>query len=244
MNILITICARGGSKGIPGKNIRPLAGKPLIGYTIDASRKFSESISSSGNIVDIELSTDSAEITAVADACGLHSSYIRPDSLAGDTVGKIDAIADILRHSESIHNRRFDFVVDLDVTSPLRTTSDICEAFSMLQADHKAINIFSVSPASRNPYFNMVERQPDGYYRQVKPLTSAVMSRQTAPVVYDMNASFYIYRREFFDLGLRGAITPRSLVYVMQHLCFDLDHPVDFDFLQYLMESGKLDFEI
>ncbi len=90
----------------------------------------------------------------------------------------------------------------------------------------------------------MVERQPDGYYRQVKPLTSAVMSRQTAPVVYDMNASFYIYRREFFDLGLRGAITPRSLVYVMQHLCFDLDHPVDFDFLQYLMESGKLDFEI
>lgn len=244
MNILVTICARGGSKGIPGKNIRPLAGKPLIGYTIEAARRFAEFASAEGCHVAVALSTDSPEIIATAAGCGLESDYRRPDSLAGDAVGKIDAITDILRHAEATSDRRFDYVLDLDVTSPLRTLDDLREAFRMLKADPQALNIFSVSDAARNPYFNMVEQQPDGYFRQVKPLPSAVMSRQSAPKVYDLNASFYIYRREFFSLGLRGAITGRSLVYPMSHICFDLDHPVDFEFLQYLIENRKLDFDI
>lgn len=242
MNILVTICARGGSKGIPGKNIRPLAGIPLIGYTINAALRFARKMKQH-NVV-IALSTDSPEIQSVAEACGLTSDYRRPDYLAGDSVGKIDAIADILRHAEATSGSRFDYVLDLDVTSPLRTIDDLTGAFDLLEKDTGALNIFSVSEASRNPYFNMVERQSDGYYRQVKPLPSTVKSRQTAPKVYDMNASFYIYRRTFFESGTDSAITPRSLIYVMDHICFDLDHPVDFDFLQYLIESETLDFEI
>ncbi len=242
MNILVTICARGGSKGIPGKNIRPLAGKPLIGYTIDIARHFAETMQPHN--VCVALSTDSAEISAVAASCGLVDDYRRPEALASDSAGKIDAISDILRHHENKTGQRYDFVLDLDVTSPLRTISDLTEAFATLQADANALNIFSVSEAGRNPYFNMVERQPDGYYRQVKQLPADVMSRQSAPAVYDLNASFYIYRRKFFDSGLHGAITPRSLVYVMQHICFDLDRPVDFEFMQYLVENNKLSFEI
>ena len=239
MNILITICARGGSKGIPGKNIKPLCGRPLIAYTIDTARQFAAQYPGT----DIALSTDSDEIRHVAHTCGLDSDYTRPESLAGDTVGKIDAIADIVRYSETQYGKRYDYVLDMDVTSPLRNLADLNAAFDLLQADAQAVNLFSVSPAGRSPYFNMVERNENGYYDRVKSVGD-VLARQAAPKVYDLNASFYFYRREFFDAGYKGAITDRSLIYEVPHLCFDLDHPIDFEIISYLMEHHKLDFAL
>lgn len=239
MNILITICARGGSKGIPGKNIKPLCGRPLIAYTIDTARQFAAQYPGT----DIALSTDSDEIRHVAQMCGLDSDYTRPGSLAGDTVGKIDAIADIVRYSETQYGKRYDYILDMDVTSPLRNLADLNAAFDLLQADAKAVNLFSVSPAGRSPYFNMVERKENGYYDKVKSVGD-VLARQAAPKVYDLNASFYFYRREFFDAGYKGAITDRSLIYEVPHICFDLDHPIDFEIISYLMEHHKLDFTL
>lgn len=240
MNILITICARGGSKGIPGKNIKPLNGKPLIGYTIDVAKRFAVE---TGNAT-IALSTDSDEIIRVASECGLKSDYKRPDYLANDTCGKIDAIKDILIYSEKQKGEIFDYVLDLDVTSPLRTLDDLKEAFKKIQTDENAVNLFSVSESGRNPYFNQVEQKVNGYYAQVKALDSTVLSRQAAPEVYDLNASFYFYKRCFFDLGYKGAITDRSLIYLMKHVCFDLDHPIDFEMLSFLLENNKLDFSL
>lgn len=240
MNIIITICARGGSKGIPGKNIKELAGRPLIAYTIDLARQFAARF---GN-TEIALSTDSEEIIGVARECGLESQYRRPDSLAGDAVGKIDAIRDVVAFYESRNGVGYDYVLDLDVTSPLRNLSDLENAFEMLKSDPEAVNIFSVSPPGRNPYFNMVEKKENGYFAQVKQPDTAVFSRQSSPVVYDMNASFYFYTRSFFEREYRGAITDRSLIYLVPHLCFDLDHPVDFEFIAYLMENKKLDFAL
>ena len=237
MNILITICARGGSKGIPGKNIKMLNGKPLIGYTIDIAKRFQEK---HGN-VEIALSTDSDEIMQVAEQCGLHSDYKRPASLGGDTVGKIDAIKDIVFYTENAKDIKYDYVLDMDVTSPLRTMQDLEEAFALMEADSNAINLFSVSEAGRSPYFNQVEKKENGYFNKVKD-AGTVLTRQSAPKVYDLNASFYIYRREFFDLGYKGAITDRSLIYLMKHTCFDLDHPIDFEIISFLLENGKLDF--
>lgn len=237
MNILITICARGGSKGIPGKNIKMLNGKPLIGYTIDIAKRFQEK---HGN-VEIALSTDSDEIMQVAEQCGLHSDYKRPASLGGDTVGKIDAIKDIVLYTENAKGIKYDYVLDMDVTSPLRTMQDLEEAFELMNADTNAVNLFSVSEASRSPYFNQVEQKENGYFNKVKD-AGTVLARQSAPKVYDLNASFYIYRREFFDLGYKGAITDRSLIYLMKHTCFDLDHPIDFEIISFLLENGKLDF--
>lgn len=238
MRILITICARGGSKGIPGKNIKALAGKPLIEYSVDVARQFKDEFKE----VDIALSTDSDEIIGVAAACGLKSDYRRPDSLAGDTVGKIDAIKDVVRFYENKNRVRYDYVLDLDVTSPLRNLTDLRNAFDILRNDQNAVNLFSVSPSGRSPYFNMVEKKENGYYAQVKQPDSNVFTRQSAPVVYDLNASFYFYRRSFFEQGYKGAITDKSLIYLVPHICFDLDHPVDFEFISYLLENKKLDF--
>lgn len=237
MNILITICARGGSKGIPGKNIKMLNGKPLIGYTIDIAKRFQEK---HGN-VEIALSTDSEEIMQVAEQCGLHSDYKRPASLGGDTVGKIDAIKDIVLYTENAKDVKYDYVLDMDVTSPLRTLEDLEEAFELMNADTNAVNLFSVSEAGRSPYFNQVEQKENGYFNKVKD-AGIVLTRQSAPKVYDLNASFYIYRRKFFDMGYKGAITDRSLIYLMKHTCFDLDHPIDFEIISFLLENEKLDF--
>lgn len=237
MNILITICARGGSKGIPGKNIKKLNGKPLIAYTIDIAKRFKEKHDN----VEIALSTDSDEIMQVAEQCGLHSDYKRPAYLGGDTVGKIDVIKDIVLYIENAKNIKYDYVLDMDVTSPLRTLEDLEEAFELMNADPNAINLFSVSEAGRSPYFNQVEQKENGYFNKVKD-AGIVLTRQSAPKVYDLNASFYIYRREFFDLNYKGAITDRSLVYLMKHTCFDLDHPIDFEIISFLLENGKLDF--
>ena len=240
MNTLITICARGGSKGIPGKNIRLLKGRPLLAYTIDIAKQFQKEYQS----VDIVLSTDSEDIKKIAEQYGIKSDYQRPEYLANDTAGKIDAINDILLFTENKNNKKYDYLLDLDVTSPLRTLDDLKSAFSKLQNDETAINLFSVNHASRNPYFNMVEKKENGYYATIKKIETVILSRQASPEVYDMNASFYFYRRAFFDLNYSGAITDHSQIYLMSHVCFDLDHPIDFDFLEFLMIENKLNFTI
>lgn len=240
MNILITICARGGSKGIPGKNIKKIGGIPLIAYTIGTANKVKQKFST----VDIALSTDSDEIMAVAAKYGLLTPYKRPETLGGDTVGKVDVIRDVLSFYEKTNGIKYDYVLDMDVTSPLRTLEDIENALNILYNDKKALNIFSVSEPNRNPYFNMVEEQESGYYSTVKSLDSGFFTRQSSPKVYDMNASFYIYRRTFFEDDNKGAITNRSLIYIVPHICFDLDHPIDFDMMSYLLENNKLDFTL
>lgn len=240
MKTLITICARGGSKGIPGKNIKLLNGLPLINYTIKVARQFQQKY----HDVTIELSTDSAEIVKVAENFGLNTTYRRPDYLAGDAVGKIDAIKDVLLWKEAIDQCHFDFILDMDVTSPLRNLTDLSDAFEIIRSNGEAINLFSVSAANRSPYFNMVELKENGFFAQVKKPEGIIMTRQSAPKVYDLNASFYFYKRSFFELGYKGAITDRSLIYEVPHICFDLDHPIDFDVISYLMENNKLDFEL
>lgn len=240
MKTLITICARGGSKGIPGKNIKQLNGKPLIYYTIQVARQFQSAFKN----VSVVLSTDSEKIMKVAEDYGLKSNYHRPEYLSGDMVGKVDAIRDVLLWKEKASDYQFDFILDLDVTSPLRNLQDLSEAFELIKREEAAINLFSVSPAGRNPYFNMVEQKKNGFFALVKQSGGLSLTRQSAPKVYEMNASFYFYRRVFFDLGYKGTITEKSLIYEVPHICFDIDRPIDFDILSYLMVNNKLDFDL
>lgn len=239
MHLLITICARGGSKGIPGKNMKMLHGKPLIAYTIAHAQRFAEETGG-----DVSLSTDSDEIRSVAASCGLSTSYVRPAALAGDDVGKEAAMRDLLRYGEERKGVRYDMLLDLDVTSPLRTMEDLRSALKLLEKDVQALNLFSVNRAHRNPYFNMVERGDGGYYCLCKKTTKPILSRQNAPQVYDLNASFYYFRRAFFDTKYTTPFTDRALIYEMPHVCFDLDEPKDFDLLEYLIKTGKLGFEL
>jgi CMP-N-acetylneuraminic acid synthetase len=238
MKILITICARGGSKGIPGKNVRILNGKPLIAYSINVAKEFCRK-----HDAVMALSTDSDEIKHAASDFGLLTDYSRPEELSTDTAGKIGTIKDLLHHEESLRKVRFDFILDLDVTSPLRTLEDLENAFNKILEIPEALNIFSVSPPNRNPYFNMVEPTPDGYCKLVKD-GLVIKSRQQAPKVYDMNASFYFYRRRFFDEGWETAITNKSLLYLVPHMCFDLDNPVDFTIMELMLRENLLDFTL
>lgn len=240
MNILITICARGGSKGIPGKNIKRINGKPLIGYSIDLTKKIKQKFNAK-----VSLSTDDEIIKQTAAELGLFTNYVRPDYLATDSAGKIDTIKDILLFEESLIGRKYDFILDLDVTSPLRTFEDIEKALKLILSKPEAENLFSVNSAARNPYFNMVEENSNGFYSLVKTNPDgSVMTRQSAPKVYELNASFYWYRRSFFELNFKSAITSKSLIYEMDHICFDLDHQIDFMFMEFLLQNDKLDFQL
>ncbi len=238
MNVLITICARGGSKGIPEKNIKKLFGKPLIDYSIKHAMEFALLPYD----IDISLSTDSHEIKKVAEISGLYTDYLRPRHLASDSAGKIEVLEHILKYEEKRHEKKYDILLDLDVTSPLRNIDDLKEALKIFLENKEALNIFSVSQPHKNPYFNVVESKDDGYCKLVKQ--SNTFSRQSAPKVYDMNASFYFYRRSFFEQKLKSSITNKSLFFLMDHICFDLDESLDFDFMEYLFSANKLDFKI
>ncbi|WP_436414232.1 cytidylyltransferase domain-containing protein [Petrimonas sp.] len=240
MSILITICARGGSKGIPGKNIKKINGKPLIYYTLRTAIEFAKDRKD----CHIILSTDSEEIKETVRSSGFFEidlSYTRPAKLASDTAGKLDVIKNVLSYAQEKNNMQYDYVLDMDVTSPLRTVRDLDDSFILMENNKSALNLFSVSTASRNPYFNMVEEQENGFVSLCKQ--GNFLTRQSAPKVYDMNASFYIYRSDFFKEKQSRVITDRSIVYEVPHLCFDLDHPIDFEFMAYLLENNKLDFD-
>ena len=237
MEILITLCARGGSKGIPRKNIRLINGRPVIDLSIQVAKSFAVKYKA-----DIALSTDDNEIKNVAANLGVANNYDRPEYLATDQAGKIETITHLLYFEENERGKKYDYILDLDITSPLRNLSDLESAFDLIKSDSKASNLFSVNPASRNPYFNMVEIQSNGYYGLVKK--GSFLTRQSAPKVYDLNASFYFYRRSFFEQDNPLTINEHSLIYVMPHICFDLDHTLDFEFMEYLLVNNKLDFKL
>jgi len=239
MNLLVTICGRGGSKGIPGKNIRRIGDKPLIACSIGIAKEFA-----SLHNADIGLSTDSLEVKKIASEYDLNTDYIRPGFLADDHAGKVDTIAHLLEHEELSREKKYDYILDLDITSPLRTLDDLKNAFETIQQDKGALNLFSVNKANRNPYFNMVEKNEFGYYSLCKKVNSTVLTRQSAPKVYELNASFYFYKRVFFEKKFKSVMTDRSLIYDMRHVCFDLDEPIDFEFLEYLILNRKLPFKI
>lgn len=238
MNLLITICARGGSKGIAGKNVKPLNGQPLLHYTLSLAIKFANKYNA-----NIQLSTDADYIKDCAKELGYSTDYVRPEWLANDAAGKVDAIRDAWEYAEKTFNKEYDYVLDMDVTSPLRTLDDLDEAFEKLMSTPEALNIFSVSHAARNPYFNIVEQHDDGFVRVVKK-DKDIKSRQQAPLVYDMNASFYFFTREFMVNQYGISTTDRSLAYVMPHICFDLDEPADFIVLSLMLEHNLLNFDL
>ena len=146
-----------------------------------------------------------------------------------------------MNYEEVSRDCTYDFVIDLDVTSPLRTVDDLISAIDILKSTEEAVNLFSVNKAHKNPYFNMVEQKEDGYYGLSKK--GNFLTRQSSPAVYEINASFYIFKRRYFD-AYNTAVTPFSLVYVMNHLCFDMDELSDFDYMEYLLTHDKLNFRL
>lgn len=224
MLTIATICARGGSVGVPGKNIRPLMGKPLIVHTIE------QALAVPG-IDRVFVSTDAEDIAEVARKAGAEVPFLRPAHLATSDAPKLAALEHLIAWVEERHGP-VGTVVDLDPTSPLRALDDITTCMAML--DDGTDVVITGYEADKNPYFNMVERKGDGRIGLVKPPEGGVVARQQAPAVYSMNASIYVWRRASLGKGLWNG---NAKLHVMpRERSVDIDEPLDFDIVELLME--------
>lgn len=220
---IATICARGGSKGLPGKNLRPFNGRPLIVHSIEQALACPD-------VSGVYVSTDDAKIAAVARAAGARVPYLRPAHLATDSAPKLPVIEHLMQHLES-EGLLIARVVDLQPTSPLREATDITQA---LQACTNAEVTVSVRLASDNPYFNLVEPGADGWFHLSKGTGS--VRRQDVPAVYALNGSIYVWQRAALAQAAQHGLWSVKLgVYVMErHKSVDIDDLEDFEYAQWL----------
>lgn len=191
MNILFTLCGRAGSKGVKGKNARDFLDVPLVWYSMANIALYMEEYAANDNI-KVVLNTDSEPLKELVKRVKdlpvtiLH----REENLAGDRVPKVAVILDCLNRAEELFSCKFDMVVDLDITSPLRTVLDVKNAIDRKCQRPEVDVVYSVAPSRRNPYFNMVKEENSFF---CKAIPSNFTTRQEAPVFYDMNASIYAY---------------------------------------------------
>jgi N-acylneuraminate cytidylyltransferase/CMP-N,N'-diacetyllegionaminic acid synthase len=226
--ILCTICARGGSKGVPNKNARIVAGQPLLAHTLHQAR-------ASGLFEAIAFSSDSAVYRELASDAGADVLVERPADLATDAAGKLPVIRHAVDSAERALGWQADIIVDLDCTSPLRLPEDVRAAVAQLR-ETNAGNVITAAPARRSPYFNLVERMPDGRVDLSKRPVSPIVRRQDAPACYDMNASIYVWRREAL-FGRDGLFHPDTGLYVMpEERSIDIDSELDFEIVSMLLE--------
>lgn len=200
-----TICfigARGGSKGVPRKNIRILGNKPLIAHTIESA--FNTEI-----FDHVIVSTEDYEIARVAKKYGAEVPFIRPKKLATDTTG----FADVMLHGIDKLQKlgyKFNIFVNRDCTVPFMQISDMRNAVKLLK-NKKCNAVYAVYKQHFNPYFNIVEKDQDGFLELCKNLKERPKSRQSAPTVYQLNGLFVYYVDKF--LKYKTPILPKSLPY-------------------------------
>lgn len=230
--ILIFIGARGGSKGVKGKNIRLLCGKPLIVYTIGQALRW-------GKAARVIVSTDSPRIARIAEDAGAEVPFLRPAVLASDAAPKGLAVRHALLQCEKMFHEQYSIVVNLDVTAPVRTGEDLDNCLRIFSR-YRPKTLFSVVSPHRNPYFNMVEKDARGKIVLCKAFKKKIVRRQDAPLVYAMNASIYFYLRDYvLHSQSVSPISDDTRVYVMNDWAsVDIDREIDFKFIEFLMREG------
>lgn len=229
---ICTITVRAGSKGVPGKNLRIVAGVPLFGHSVQQAV-------ASGLFDEVVVTTDSQEILDLAPSFGATGIVVRPPHMATDTAGKVQAIAHAVLETEARLGVRFDTSVDLDATSPLRTVDDIIAAVALFDSSD-VDSLITGTEARRNPYFNLVELQPDGTVAVSKKPDDAVLRRQDAPRSFDMNGSIYVWKR---DSLIENPVVffPSTILYEMPpERSQDIDSEYDFAVVRWLMEQKPL----
>lgn len=229
MQFVALIFARGGSKGLPGKNIRPLAGRPLLAWAIGQARAVPR-------ITRIIVSTDSEQIAAVAREWGADVPFMRPAELARDDSPEWLAwrhALDYLKESAGVYP---DAVIVVPATAPLRVPADLENCLDEF-AKGGADVVFTVTEAHRNPYFSMVKRNADGTVSLVIPPQGSVFRRQDAPVVYDITPVAYVARPEYV-MTRTGLFEGRArVVHVPPERAVDIDTLLDFRIAELLMSK-------
>jgi len=217
--ILVTVCARGCSNGVANKNIKELNGKPLICYSLDLLKK-------SKLVDDYIVSTDDQEIIAVVKNYGFDVSFKRPSELATDKVSRIDAIKHAVTWVKQNRNKDYDIVVDLGVATPLKNEQDLDASIKLL-VENNYSNVFSVTSAPKNPYYNMVEKN-NGKICKVKTLSKKITDRRDAPEVYNMNDGLNVWWNKIL-FSKEPQFNENTGIYVMPaERSIDIDRPIDF----------------
>jgi len=229
--VLCTICARGGSKGVKNKNLKLLQGKPLIAHTIEqaiASKLFEH----------IVISSDSDEIVKVAKEYGAEVFFKRSAEMSSDTAGKLSVVRDAFQRSEDYYAEEYDYLIDLDVTAPLRNIDDIINAFKQC-VNNENDNLITAMPSRRSPYFNLIEVDSDNRVMLSKTLDNAIVRRQDAPQSYDMNASIYIWKRETL-LNNNTIFLEKTGLYIMpEERSIDIDTELDYKIVEFIMDDNN-----
>lgn len=228
MKPLYIIPARGGSKGIPHKNIKPLGGRPLIAYSIDAAKAACAVYP--GYIM---LSTDDEEIADTARKCGLAVDYMRPVELATDTSASRDFMLDAMDWATE-HGIDYDCVVLLQPTSPFREAEDITGAMRLYTGEEDMI--VSVCRSDANPYYNLFETDACGNLHVCKG-DGLYTRRQDAPEVLEYNGGVYVIKPESLRAMPMGEFPVRKPYIMPQERSIDLDTPADWARAEEIMKE-------
>lgn len=229
MKILVIIPARGGSKGIPHKNIKPLNGKPLIHYTIDVARQIVTD-------KDICVSTDDPEIIKCVEDYGLKVPFVRPIELATDTAGTYEVLVHALNFYEK-QGKSYDVVLLLQNTSPFRTAGQVKNALELYKSEIDMV--VSVKETSVNPYYNCFEEDDRGYLHISKG-EGCYTRRQDVPKAYEYNGAIYVINPVSLKKKPLAKFTKR-IKYVMDDIhSVDLDNMIDWKFAEFVIKEGLL----
>ena len=226
-NSLYIIPARGGSKGIPRKNIKPLAGIPLIHYSIEVARTLADD-------EHIIVTTDDDEIAQVARETGLPVPYMRPAHLATDTAGSREVILDALDYADS-KGIVYDNVVLLQPTSPLRTAEDVEKALELYSPEVDMV--VSVVEANANPYYNCFETDATTGYLHVSKGDGRITRRQDAPRVWEYNGAVYVINPQSLRAMTMGEFTRKVPCEMPRERSIDLDTPMDWAIAEVVMNE-------
>jgi len=218
MKILYLIPARGGSKGLPGKNIKLLNGKPLINHTIDFVRSFTDDAT-------ICVSTDSDEIIKCVEKNNLKVHFKRPSNLASDTASTNDVIKHAIGYFDS-KGKSFDALILLQPTTPFRKKQDLRNMINIW--DNQLDLLVSVKESHESPYFNLFEENIKGYL--LKSKKANISRRQDAPKVYAFNGSIYIYNINSINLKNINSLK-KIKKYIMSEPIFSVDIDTEYDFI-------------
>lgn len=219
VKVIAAIFARGGSKGVPRKNVRPLAGVPLIGYAIRTAQQIPR-------VSRIIVSTDDEEIAATARTFGAEVPFMRPPHLATDTASEWLAWQHLIAHvGDAFGTADDDILLSVPTTSPLRAVADV-EACLDALIDSAADVAITMTPAARHPAFNMVARGADGTVTLAMQFDPPVVRRQDAPALFDITTVAYAARAPFVlrSAGIFQGCVTASIVPAERALDVDTEH--------------------
>lgn len=228
MKPVFVIPARGGSKGIPGKNIKPLCGKPLIAYSVEVARQLADDR-------DICVTTDDERIAQVVKNMGLDVPFMRPEYLATDGCGTYEVLLHAVKFYEEL-GRDYDTLVLLQPTSPMRTAEDVQAAIDAYTPDIDMV--VTVTEAASNPYYNCYETDENGFLHISKG-DGCYTRRQDAPKAWEYNGAVYVINIESLKKGPLGSFKRRKMVEMSRERSVDLDTPLDWMVAEAIMSGMK-----